>query len=88
MDLSATFRHYCNVIEEYPYKDDFNRQHQEDLYGLYKQATIGDAPLYGPTFLQPKALAKWKAWSTVRGMSSADAMSGYILTVRRLLPNV
>lgn len=88
MDLNTTFRHYCGVIERYPYKEDFRREHLETLYGLYKQATAGDAPEQGPTFLQPKARAKWNAWNSLRGMTAADAMSGYILTVRQLLPNV
>ena len=84
IDLTDLFKYYCGVIDEHPQKADFRVEKKQDLYGFYKQATNGDAPIQGPSFLQPTALAKWNAWNNKRGMTRNDAMSGYILTVRAI----
>ena len=84
IDLIDLFKYYCSVIENHPQKDEFRLEKKQDLYGLYKQATIGDAPTQRPSFLQAKALAKWNAWDSMRGMTQKDALSGYILTARSL----
>uniref|UniRef100_K3Y0G4 ACB domain-containing protein n=1 Tax=Setaria italica TaxID=4555 RepID=K3Y0G4_SETIT len=46
------------------------------LYGLYKQATVGDVNT---------DRAKWDAWKAVEGKSKEEAMSDYITKVKQLL---
>lgn len=48
------------------------------LYGLYKQATKGDASGKRPGMLDPKGRAKFDAWSGRKGTSSEDARAAYI----------
>ena len=54
------------------------------LYGLYKQATEGDASGERPGGFDFKAAAKFDAWSKNKGLSSADAEQAYIALVDEL----
>uniref|UniRef100_A0A6J0SBI9 Acyl-CoA-binding domain-containing protein 7 n=1 Tax=Pogona vitticeps TaxID=103695 RepID=A0A6J0SBI9_9SAUR len=49
-----------------------------ELYGLYKQATVGDINIDCPGMLDMKAKAKWEAWNLKKGLSKEDAMKAYI----------
>lgn len=53
------------------------------LYGLYKQATVGDAPLAEPAggVLDAAAPYKWRSWSSLRGTDSAAARRMYVQAV-------
>ena len=53
------------------------------LYGLYKQATAGDAASTAPeaSVLDPTAQPKWRSWSKLRGMPRAEAMRLYVAAV-------
>jgi len=55
------------------------------IYGLYKQATVGDAPESEPasSVLDPASTYKWRAWAALRGMAVAAAKDQYVYTVRR-----
>lgn len=55
-----------------------------ELYGLYKQATVGDVSGERPRLLDLKGRAKWDAWASRRGMSASTAMERYIALVARL----
>ncbi|MEA3336685.1 MAG: acyl-CoA-binding protein [Chloroflexota bacterium] len=48
------------------------------LYALYKQATEGDVTGERPGFRDMKGRFKYDAWAKTRGMSSEDAMQGYV----------
>ncbi len=48
------------------------------IYGLYKQATVGDNTDKMPGFSDMVGRAKWEAWSSLKGIDSADAMQQYI----------
>ena len=54
------------------------------LYGLYKQATAGDASGERPGALDFKGRAKFDAWSALAGMTVADAQRGYVQLVDEL----
>lgn len=56
-----------------------------ELYGLYKQATIGDNDTTKPFFFDMKGVAKWEAWTRYYGMGNEEAMERYILVVNRLM---
>lgn len=49
-----------------------------DLYGLYKQATVGDASGKRPGMTDFRGRAKYDAWAGRKGMSKDDAMRAYI----------
>ncbi len=48
------------------------------IYGLYKQATVGDVSGDRPGMLDPKGRAKWDAWQKNEGMDQGDAKAEYI----------
>eukprot|EP00879_Flechtneria_rotunda_P018238 GHRR01019133.1.p1 GENE.GHRR01019133.1~~GHRR01019133.1.p1 ORF type:complete len:159 (+),score=69.09 GHRR01019133.1:246-722(+) len=48
------------------------------LYGLYKQATIGPCHISKPVFWNRAGCAKWNAWHKLRDLSQQAAMSQYI----------
>ena len=48
------------------------------LYGLYKQATVGDNTEQKPGFGDMVGRAKWDAWNSLKGTSVGDAMQQYI----------
>jgi len=47
------------------------------FYGLYKQATIGNCNTSQPWVIDVVNRAKWNAWNSLKGMSSADAKYKY-----------
>mmetsp|Transcript_42205 Transcript_42205/g.83095 ORF Transcript_42205/g.83095 Transcript_42205/m.83095 type:complete len:259 (-) Transcript_42205:262-1038(-) len=47
-------------------------------YGLFKQASVGDASGGRPWAIDPIGQAKWDAWQRLSGLSSNDAMAAYI----------
>lgn len=55
------------------------------LYSLFKQSTVGDAPVEGPAnpfdFI---GKAKHDSWKNLMGLSASDAMQQYIDTVAAL----
>ena len=55
-----------------------------DLYALFKQATEGDATGDRPGGFDFKAIAKFDAWSSKKGMSAGQAMQDYVKLVERL----
>lgn len=54
------------------------------IYGLYKQATLGDNTEKKPGFGDMVGRAKWDAWSAVKGTSSDDAMQQYVDLIESL----
>jgi diazepam-binding inhibitor (GABA receptor modulating acyl-CoA-binding protein) len=55
------------------------------LYGLYKQATVGDNNTPNPGFLDFKGTKKWAGWNKYKGYSKKKAEYEYVLLVNRLL---
>ena len=53
------------------------------LYGLYKQATIGDINIEKPGMLDFRGKAKWEAWNAVKGKDKevAKTLSAYFKDV-------
>jgi diazepam-binding inhibitor (GABA receptor modulating acyl-CoA-binding protein) len=54
------------------------------LYGLNKQATIGDINIGSPKMFDFIAAAKYNAWKNKLGMTKEDAMKQYIELVDSL----
>ncbi|HJL16873.1 MAG TPA: acyl-CoA-binding protein [Sandaracinaceae bacterium LLY-WYZ-13_1] len=55
-----------------------------ELYGLFKQATVGDVQGKRPGMLNVKGRAKWDAWKAREGTSAEDARDAYVKVVERL----
>ncbi|KAK6236529.1 hypothetical protein QUC31_020325 [Theobroma cacao] len=54
------------------------------LYGLYKQATVGNVNTDRPGIFSPTDRAKWDAWKAVEGKTKEEAMTEYIAKVKEL----
>ena len=58
------------------------------LYGIYKQATVGNCNTQKPTALfDIKGKRKWEAWKSNLNLSSEEAKKQYILKVQSLIPS-
>ncbi|XP_030761904.1 putative acyl-CoA-binding protein [Sitophilus oryzae] len=55
-----------------------------ELYGLFKQATVGDVNTDRPGLLDLKGKAKWDAWSGRKGLAQDKAKEQYIAKVKSL----
>ena len=49
-----------------------------EIYGLFKQGSIGDNTNAAPYAIQIEAKAKWTAWEAKKGMSQDDAKQAYV----------
>jgi diazepam-binding inhibitor (GABA receptor modulator, acyl-CoA-binding protein) len=56
-----------------------------NLYGLYKQATLGDVNISEPGFFEFEKRTKWHAWAANKTISSDDAKKQYVDSVNRLI---
>ena len=54
------------------------------IYGLYKQATVGDNADKKPGFSDMVGRAKWEAWNGFNGTDSAAAMQQYVELIESL----
>jgi acyl-CoA-binding protein len=54
------------------------------IYGLYKQATVGDNAEKKPGFGDMIGRAKWDAWNGFKGTASDDAKQQYIDLIQSL----
>uniref|UniRef100_H3ADC8 Acyl-CoA binding domain containing 7 n=2 Tax=Latimeria chalumnae TaxID=7897 RepID=H3ADC8_LATCH len=83
MTLQAEFENMAEDVKKLKTRptDDELR----DLYGLYKQAIIGDINIECPGMLDLKGKAKWEAWNARKGTSKEDAMTAYISKAKELI---
>jgi len=54
------------------------------IYGLYKQATLGDNTEKKPGFGDMVGRAKWDAWNNLKGTGSNDAKQQYMNLIASL----
>ena len=54
------------------------------LYGLFKQAKVGDCNTSKPGMLDLKGKAKWNAWNGLKGKAADEAKEEYIAKVEQL----
>ncbi len=55
-----------------------------ELYGLYKQATVGDVTGERPGMMDMKGRAKFDAWTSRKGMAQTLAKQRYIEIANQL----
>ena len=82
MDLSQLFESAAADSKNLPSKPDNETLLQ--LYSLYKQGTEGDIRGDAPNSSNFVGMAKYNAWSALKGKSSEDAMQEYIDLVEQL----
>ena len=63
-------------------------EQQLGLYGIYKQATVGDCNIKEPSFYDQEGKYKFKAWSKMKGLGSTEAKQIYIQVANELNPVV
>uniref|UniRef100_W5L9U3 Acyl-CoA binding domain containing 7 n=1 Tax=Astyanax mexicanus TaxID=7994 RepID=W5L9U3_ASTMX len=74
--MSIEFEKYADDVKKVKTRP--TDQELLDMYGLYKQAIVGDINIDKPGITDLKGKAKWEAWNSRKGMSKDDAMTAYI----------
>ncbi|KAF9974342.1 hypothetical protein BGZ73_002261 [Actinomortierella ambigua] len=68
--------------------ESFSRQPKDterlELYGLYKQAALGDNDTKKPSMFDIVAKYKWEAWMSRKGMAQDEAERLFIALVDKL----
>ncbi|CCE65254.1 hypothetical protein TPHA_0K01200 [Tetrapisispora phaffii CBS 4417] len=82
--VSQLFEDKAKEVNELKTKP--NQDEMLKLYGLYKQATVGDnTNASRPSMFNMKDRYKWDAWEALKGKSQEDAESEYIALVDQLV---
>lgn len=74
-----------NATKTDPKLEKITNDEKLELYGWFKQATVGDNTTAAPWAVQLEAKAKWSAWDSHKGVSKEQAEKEYIEVVRKLL---
>lgn len=82
MELEAHFQQAMERVQLLPEKPDNGTLLR--LYGLKKQATIGDVNIESPGMFDFVAQAKYNAWKDLEGTPPAEAMQQYADLVAQL----
>nr|ACG46576.1 acyl-CoA-binding protein [Zea mays] len=82
MGLQEEFEEHAEKAKTLP--ENTSNENKLILYGLYKQATVGDVNTDRPGIFYQKDRAKWDAWKAVEGKSKDEAMNDYITKVKQL----
>ena len=56
-----------------------------ELYGLYKQAILGNNNTNKPSIFNYRGLKKWQSWASFKDITSVAAKTKYILLVQKLV---
>lgn len=83
MSNSSQFVSACNIVKNLnstPTNDELCR-----LYGLYKQATLGDNTTVKPSMFDLSGNKKWSSWSACLGLSKYNSEVNYIQLVNNLI---
>ena len=77
----STFEEAVEAIKE---NKAISQDEQLALYGLYKQANIGDVNIERPGMLNMSGKAKWDAWKKEEGKTNDEAKAAYVTLVGEL----
>ena len=80
-----TFESMALAVKQFPFDPVLTDEKKLHLYGLYKQATDGDAPTTAPNAMNVVAKAKWGAWDQARGFTKEVAMDAYVEYANELM---
>ena len=76
MSIELSFQQAQHTLKSFRKRP--NDEELLHIYGLYKQATVGDCNLPEPGFFQFKEKQKWTAWNQKRGLQQNTAKQSYI----------
>ena len=82
-NIKQSFKQYSEDVKKIK-----NKPSDSDLlilYGLYKQATIGNCNTDRPGFLDFKGKSKWDSWNNYKGKNKEEAMKLYIEKAKELI---
>jgi len=83
MDLTEEFNKAVSQSKELTKRP--SNEELLDLYSLFKQGSEGDVTGERPGGFDFKAIAKYDAWASKKGLSKEDAMKQYIDLMKTLL---
>lgn len=66
--------------------DKIEQSHLLELYGLYKQATVGKCNTPKPGLFNLQGKAKWNAWNKLGDLSKDRSMENYINLLVKIFP--
>ena len=81
MSIQKDFEKALNDVKKLT---DLGNEKLLNLYGLFKQATVGDVSGSKPGMFDLKGKAKYEAWSQQKGLSKEKAMEKYVALVKKL----
>jgi diazepam-binding inhibitor (GABA receptor modulating acyl-CoA-binding protein) len=82
VSFKYTFEDAAENVKNLPQKP--NDDEMLKLYGLYKQATLGDCNTERPGFWSPVNRAKWDSWNGYRNWTCDKAKEDYVKLVEFL----
>lgn len=80
-DMPVTEAEFTQAAEDVKRYKQCTNDEQLELYGWYKQATIGDCTTERPGMFDLKGKAKWDAWKSREGSGKGTAMDEYCKVV-------
>tara|TARA_Y100000389_G_C17305098_1_gene434972 strand:- start:134 stop:409 length:276 start_codon:yes stop_codon:yes gene_type:complete len=80
--LELKFNNACNLIKIYP--TPIENKDLLYLYGMYKQASIGNCNISEPSSYNLKEHAKWNEWNNNKNIAKSVAMAFYTSKVDEL----
>jgi diazepam-binding inhibitor (GABA receptor modulator, acyl-CoA-binding protein) len=81
-DLSAQFEQAAKDVQDLPKRPENDALLK--LYGLYKQASVGDVSGARPGVLDMANRLKYDSWAKLKGTSTEQAKADYIALVEQL----
>nr|GMD77944.1 acyl-CoA-binding protein [Ipomoea batatas] len=82
MGLKEEFEEYAEKAKQLP--ENTSNDDKLILYGLFKQATVGNVNTSRPGMFNMRDRAKWDAWKAIDGKTQEEAMNDYITKVKQL----
>ena len=81
--INSSFEMACKLVKTLNKKPDNNDL--LELYGYFKQATVGDCNTVQPNYLNFKEYKKWESWKYQLGTDEYTAKILYVKKVQTLL---
>ncbi|MEM5528351.1 acyl-CoA-binding protein [Gammaproteobacteria bacterium AS21] len=78
MEQLQKFNEMASFLKDHKTKPQPSNQFKLKMYGLYKQATLGNVSIDQPNPLDMIASAKFLAWQKLTAMDCQVAMQAYI----------
>ena len=80
---SEQFNQATNIVKNLRQKPD--QEELLKLYGLFKQAKIGDNNKEKPGIFNFQEKYKWESWNNYKGMNKESAEKEYVILVNSLI---